>query len=156
MQRTTATLALAGLAIGIFGAGAALALSDSGTTQAVAPISVSAVSDGTLDPTLNPTAGPTDASAAPTSDPGSTSTGPSTDDSTSSSSGTAVAVPEGITVDAARQIALRVKPGSVREVELEDEADRTVWKVDINGRDGVRWEVYVDAITGTVVETDRH
>jgi hypothetical protein len=149
MKRTTATLAVSGLAIGVLGAGAAWALLDDGSSQAVAPIS---------DPTAS---GP-----SPTSDPSSTSVGSSIDDSTpptgsttrstTDRSASAVVVPEGITIDAARQIALRVKPGTVREVELEDEHNRAVWKVDINGSDGARWEVYVDAITGTVLRTELH
>ncbi|MBL8931630.1 MAG: PepSY domain-containing protein [Kineosporiaceae bacterium] len=158
MNRSTMTLAAGGLAFGVLGAGAVWALLDGGESRSVAPITVTSVADRTLDPTLDPSLDPL-AVPSPTDTPSPSSTGSGsttapTGPSTGPSAG-AVAVPEGITQLAARQIALDARPGTVREIELDDENDRTVWKIDVNGTDGVRWEVSVDALTGTVLRNER-
>lgn len=154
MNRSTMTLAAGGLAFGVLGAGAVWALLDGGESRSVAPITVTSVADRSLDPTLDPLAEPSLTDAPSSSASGSSSTTAPTAPSTGPSA-SAVAVAEGITQQAARQIALDARPGTVREIELDDENDRTVWKIDVNGTDGVRWEVAVDALTGTVLRNER-
>lgn len=45
-------------------------------------------------------------------------------------------------------------PGTVRNAHLEDEDGRVVWDVEIDGDDGSRHEVQVDAETGDIAEHD--
>lgn len=154
MNRTTAVnVTLGALAVGLLTAATAWTVLDSDQSRAVAPVSVSAVSGLGSDPTAGDDAatasGDPTPSDAPTSGSDDSSDGPS-DDSTGP-----VAVPEGVTVDRARQIALDARPGTVREIELEDEHGRTAWKVEVRDAAGARWEVYVDAVSGDVLRTER-
>jgi uncharacterized membrane protein YkoI len=48
--------------------------------------------------------------------------------------------------------ALERHAGAVIEVEAENEDDKTIIEVDIQGKDGKNWEVKCDAVTGEVLE----
>ncbi len=116
-------------------------------TRAVAPVSVSSAR-GTADPSGGPAAEPSGAT-----DPVVTA-GPSGADDVSDDA-SAVAVPEGVTVDRARAIAVGARPGQVVEASLDDENGRTVWDVELRSTDGVRWEITVDAVSGAVLKAER-
>ena len=153
MTRTTAVnITLGALAVGLIASATAWTLLDSEDARAVAPVSVSAVSGATTDPaTSDPLA--TDDASVPSDDPTAL---PSDDASAASDAPTgAVAVPEGVTVERAQQLALAARPGTVRESELEDEHGRTAWKVEIRDGSGAKWEVYVDAVSGEVLRNER-
>lgn len=161
MTRTSiASFAVGALAVGLVASGTAFALMGPGDTRVVAPVSVNAADTGPADDsTGDPSAGPTgDPSTAPAPrssddsghDDGDDSTGDHGDDGSQ-----AVAVPAGVTLDRARTIALGVRAGTVREAKLDDENGRTVWDVEINGADGAKWEVTIDAVSGDVLKTER-
>ncbi|MFE2762075.1 PepSY domain-containing protein [Streptomyces halstedii] len=70
-----------------------------------------------------------------------------------------------VTLDEAVAAALKAVPGTVTEVELDDDdhGARLVWELDVYGTDAVRHDVTVDAGTGKVLSTrddnddrDRH
>ncbi len=48
--------------------------------------------------------------------------------------------------------ALQRHPGAVIEVELEDEDGKSIFDVDISGKDGKVWEIECDAASGEVLE----
>jgi uncharacterized membrane protein YkoI len=54
-------------------------------------------------------------------------------------------------VMAAVQVALATQPGNVKEVEVDDERNRTVVKVEVVAPDGRKHELKVDAQTRQVV-----
>ncbi|MFE7519355.1 PepSY domain-containing protein [Streptomyces halstedii] len=60
-----------------------------------------------------------------------------------------------VTLDEAVAAALKAVPGTVTEVELDDDdhGARLVWELDVYGRDAVRHDVTVDAGTGKVLST---
>jgi len=61
-----------------------------------------------------------------------------------------------ITLEEAREIALKAKPGKIVETEFSVESDgKSSYEFDIVGDDGVEWEVEVDAMTGKIVEVER-
>lgn len=150
MTRTTAVnITLGALAVGLIASAGAWTLLDAHDARAVAPVSVSAVSGATTDPaTADPLA--TDDGSVPSDDPSAQPSDDASDDATS-----AVAVPEGVTLERAQQLALAARPGTVRESELEDEHGRTAWKVEIRDGSGAKWEVYVDAVSGEVLRNER-
>lgn len=166
MTRTTiVNVAVGAVAVGLVTTGMAWTLLDNNDTRAVAPVAVTSVSD------TSPSAEPTDGATVPSDDPssvasagvepGDDSGGHGSDDGTGSGHGSddasqaggAVAVPEGVTVDRAREIALGLKGGSVTETELEEEHGRTAWKVELRTASGAEWKVYVDALTGDVIKS---
>ncbi|MEV0665703.1 PepSY domain-containing protein [Actinomadura luteofluorescens] len=53
-----------------------------------------------------------------------------------------------VSLTQAADAALKAVPGTVQEIELDDEHGRTVWEVDVAGADGKEHEVTVDAATG--------
>jgi uncharacterized membrane protein YkoI len=55
-----------------------------------------------------------------------------------------------VTIDQAVQLATREQPGTVIEVELEEQGGRAVWEVEIVSADGRVVELSVDASTGSV------
>lgn len=61
-----------------------------------------------------------------------------------------------VTKEESKIIALEAFPGSVEEVELENEDGYLVYEVEIEGEDGIEYEVIIDAETGEIVavETD--
>ena len=48
--------------------------------------------------------------------------------------------------------ALEKHPGGVIEVEFETEEDKSKFEIEIQGKDGKKWEVECDAVTGDVIE----
>ncbi|MEU8739814.1 PepSY domain-containing protein [Streptomyces halstedii] len=60
-----------------------------------------------------------------------------------------------VTLDEAVAAALKAVPGTVTEVELDDDdhGARLVWELDVYGKDTVRHDVTVDAGTGEVLST---
>lgn len=60
-----------------------------------------------------------------------------------------------VTLDEAVAAALKAVPGTVTEVELDDDdhGARLVWELDVYGKDAVRHDVTVDAGTGKVLST---
>ncbi|MZE81706.1 DNA primase, partial [Streptomyces sp. SID5475] len=54
------------------------------------------------------------------------------------------------TVAEAVRAALEARAGTAASAELDDEDDRTVWEVEVLGRDGTWYEVRVDADSGKV------
>ncbi|TQS75291.1 hypothetical protein DX933_07095 [Ornithinibacillus gellani] len=56
-----------------------------------------------------------------------------------------------ITIEEAMQIALQRVPGEVVKVELETEQGRLVYEVEIMTANGVKYEIDVDANSGTIV-----
>jgi uncharacterized membrane protein YkoI len=56
-----------------------------------------------------------------------------------------------VTIAEAVQIASGKQPGSVVEVEIEEQGGKAVWEVEIVGADGRVAKVAVDAATGTVI-----
>ena len=59
-----------------------------------------------------------------------------------------------ITPDQAKSAALSVHPGTVTEVELENEDGKTVYSVCIDGDDGKKYDVKVDANSGQVLKSE--
>jgi cytoskeletal protein RodZ len=123
-------------------AGTALALSqDDQPSSGAAPTTTSSASatSTTSATTSAPTTAPTTSSSTPTG-------------TSSTSAGTAQA--ELSADDAARIVRERVG-GTVHEVEREVEHGRLEWKVEITGRDGVTYDVRVDAVTGEFTRVDQ-
>jgi len=61
-----------------------------------------------------------------------------------------------ISVDEAKEIALKKQPGEVVEMEFSIEANgASSYEFDIRDANGVEWEVEVDAITGDIIEVSR-
>lgn len=59
-----------------------------------------------------------------------------------------------VTISQAIQTASQKIPGTVVEAELEKKQAKTTWKVKVLGADGKLTKVYVDAATGTVIDTE--
>ena len=59
-----------------------------------------------------------------------------------------------VTEEAAIKIALEQIPGTVEEVELEDENGTIVYEIEIRAEDGTEQEVEIDATTGEVVKVE--
>ncbi|HMJ75475.1 MAG TPA: PepSY domain-containing protein [Iamia sp.] len=59
-----------------------------------------------------------------------------------------------VSQDEAEQAALAEAPGTVSRAHIEREDGRVVWDVEIDGEDGRRADVQVDAATGEIVELD--
>ncbi|RRR97450.1 PepSY domain-containing protein [Glycomyces terrestris] len=55
--------------------------------------------------------------------------------------------------DAAVEAALAEIDGTVRDTDLEGTAEVPVWIIDITDADGVEWDVAVDALDGTVLDS---
>ena len=55
-------------------------------------------------------------------------------------------------MNACIKAALERHPGAVLEVEMEDDDDRLLFDIDIQGKDGKTWEIECDALTGAIVE----
>ncbi|MQM25395.1 PepSY domain-containing protein [Glycomyces albidus] len=55
--------------------------------------------------------------------------------------------------DAAAEAALTAVDGTVRDADLEGTAEAPVWIIDITDADGVEWDVAVDALDGTVLDS---
>jgi uncharacterized membrane protein YkoI len=81
----------------------------------------------------------------------STSTVTSSSDSTSTPTSDVVPL---LSPDDAARIANERVPGAVVEIEQEFEHGRVEWKVEIAGTDGVRYDVRVDAETGSITRVD--
>lgn len=56
-----------------------------------------------------------------------------------------------LTMEQAREIALKARPGKIEEEELEKEKGRLIYSFDIRDAQGILFEVEVDAKTGEVV-----
>lgn len=59
-----------------------------------------------------------------------------------------------VTIDQAIKTATEKVPGTAVEAELEKKHDKTVWEVEVLGADGKVTEVHIDAVTGTVIDTE--
>ena len=59
-----------------------------------------------------------------------------------------------VTIDQAVKTALEKVPGTAVEAELEKKHNKTVWEVEVLGADGKVTEVHIDAVTGTVIDTE--
>lgn len=59
-----------------------------------------------------------------------------------------------ITPAAARAVALRAKPGTVTSVVLESEGGRAVYSVRVTARNGQKFDVKVDGVSGRVLSTE--
>lgn len=59
-----------------------------------------------------------------------------------------------ITPEQAKEAALAAKPGTVGEVELEEEDGRSQYSVEITAKDGKKYDVEVDADTGKVLKIE--
>ncbi|HEY0429950.1 MAG TPA: PepSY domain-containing protein [Pyrinomonadaceae bacterium] len=60
-----------------------------------------------------------------------------------------------ITMDEAREAALKRVPGTVKEGELEKEKGKLIYSFDISTSDGMITEVWVDAKTGNVINVEK-
>ncbi|MCU7915935.1 MAG: PepSY domain-containing protein [Candidatus Thiodiazotropha sp. (ex Gloverina cf. vestifex)] len=47
-----------------------------------------------------------------------------------------------------------VQPGSVLEVELEEDDDRMIYEIELLDKEGMVWEIKIDAVTGELVERE--
>jgi len=61
-----------------------------------------------------------------------------------------------ITLEEAVSTSLREIPGKAYEVELEREDGRVAFEVKIQDHNGQEQEVYIDAVTGNVLSTEKH
>ena len=61
----------------------------------------------------------------------------------------------GLTADEAVRIALEAIPGIAIDVQIDIDGGRPYWEVDIRSTDGARYDVEVDAATGTIIDIDR-
>ena len=59
-----------------------------------------------------------------------------------------------VTAEQAIKTAGENVPGTVVEAELEKKHGKTVWEVEVFGADGSVTEVHIDAVTGTVIDTE--
>jgi uncharacterized membrane protein YkoI len=59
-----------------------------------------------------------------------------------------------VTAEQAIKTAAENVPGTVVEAELEKKHGKTVWEVEVFGADGSVTEVHIDAMTGTVIDTE--
>ena len=59
-----------------------------------------------------------------------------------------------ITVEESKEIALTRVPGTVEEVELEDEDGYLFYEVEVDARDGNEYEILIDAETGDVIAVE--
>lgn len=59
-----------------------------------------------------------------------------------------------LTAQDAIEIALKEVPGTVEEVELEDEDGKLVFEIEIVSTDGTETEVEIDAMSGDVLEIE--
>lgn len=60
-----------------------------------------------------------------------------------------------VTQEEAERAALDVAPGTVHRTHIEREDGTVVWEVEVDGEDGRRTDVQVDAASGAVLEVDR-
>ncbi|MGB3437917.1 MAG: PepSY domain-containing protein [Actinophytocola sp.] len=97
-----------------------------------------------------------DATSAPppTSSSSSTPTSSSTSETTPTSSSAAPA-PGGMSANDAARVVQERMGGTVHEVEREVEHGRLEWKVEITARDGITYDVRVDAATGDVTRVEQ-
>ncbi|MCU7853811.1 MAG: PepSY domain-containing protein [Candidatus Thiodiazotropha sp. (ex Monitilora ramsayi)] len=47
-----------------------------------------------------------------------------------------------------------VQPGNVLEVELEEDDDRMIYEIELLDKEGMVWELKIDAVTGELVERE--
>lgn len=66
-----------------------------------------------------------------------------------------VALAQGISLDDARRIALEHVPGTVIEIERDDDDGVPEWEVEVRGEDGFEYEVTIDARNGRVIKIER-
>src|SRR5690554_2402699 len=62
-----------------------------------------------------------------------------------------------ISVDQAKAIALEAKPGIIDDIDLENRAFAGGWdyEVEVIGKDGKEWDIYINAETGEVRKVSR-
>lgn len=60
-----------------------------------------------------------------------------------------------ISVDEAKNIALNTKPGFVDDVDLDGTGMGYQYEVEVADKDGMEWDVYIDAKTGDVLNVKR-
>lgn len=62
-----------------------------------------------------------------------------------------------ISLDEAKSIALEAKPGIIEDVELENRAFAGGWdyEMEVVGKDGKEWDIYINAETGDVRKISR-
>lgn len=62
-----------------------------------------------------------------------------------------------ISVDEAKSIALEAKPGIIDDIDLENRAFFGGWdyEIEVLGKDGKEWDVYINAETGEVRKVSR-
>lgn len=76
------------------------------------------------------------------------------DDDLTAEEAAALATAATVTEAEAEASALAEAPGTVRRTEIEEEDGATVWDVEVDGADGSRHDVQVDATSGDIVEHD--
>ncbi len=59
-----------------------------------------------------------------------------------------------VTAEESKEIALNTIPGTVEEVELENEDGLTVYEVEVQAEDGNEYDVIIDAQTGNIIEVE--
>ena len=101
--------------------------------------------------------GDTPSSATPTTTtaPTSVTTSASTPTSATSTPSTSTQAPAELSADDAARIVRERMGGTVHEIEREIEHGRLEWKVEITARDGVTYDVRVDAATGDFTRVDQ-
>ncbi len=76
--------------------------------------------------------------------------------STTSTSATSTSsAPAELTADDASRLVRERMGGTVHEIEREVEHGRLEWKIEITARDGITYDVRVDAVTGDVTRIDQ-
>lgn len=59
-----------------------------------------------------------------------------------------------ITKEQAAEMALKLYPGRVTEVDDDQKDGKEAWEVKIKGNDGKEWEVYYDKATGELIDSE--
>lgn len=60
-----------------------------------------------------------------------------------------------ISVDEAKDIATQTKPGFVDDIDLEGTGMGYEYEVEVADKDGMEWDIYIDAKTGEVLNVKR-
>lgn len=60
-----------------------------------------------------------------------------------------------ITVDEAKNVATQTKPGFVDDIDLDGTGMGYQYEVEVADKDGMEWDIYIDAKTGEVLNVKR-
>ncbi len=123
---------------------------------AVGALTVTAGTALALSQNDQPSSGVAQTTTSTTTTSTTTSSGTTAPTSTTPTSSTSVSsAPPELTADDASRLVRERMGGTVHEIEREIEHGRLEWKVEITARDGVTYDVRVDAVTGDVTRVDQ-